>query len=56
MDFETQEENDWIRFGTEKIPNDVQIEIMFSDGTILDYDDENWPFLEVTHWRFKINK
>jgi len=45
--------NEWIRFGTEKIPNEGQIEILFDDGSIHNIDDDNLPFAEVTHWRYK---
>lgn len=33
------------------IPKDRDIEILFDDGTILQYSDEDWPFAEVIAWR-----
>lgn len=31
------------------------VEIKFRSGEIIDYDRDNWPWDEVTHWRFKID-
>lgn len=36
------------------VPNTGNIEIKFKNGHICDYNQENWPFDIVTHWRFKL--
>ena len=33
------------------MPKDRDVEILFDDGTVLKYSDDNWPFAEVIAWR-----
>lgn len=32
---------------------DSKNEVKFDNGEIMDYDDSNWAFAAVTHWRLK---
>lgn len=45
----------WVSMDDEinPIPNDKTIQIKFEDGSIIDYDKEDWPWDIVTHWRPK---
>lgn len=52
----TLENNDW-RFIThdaeniKDMPKDRDFEVLFDDGTILNFENENFPFAEIIAWR-----
>ena len=33
------------------MPNDRNFEVLFDDGTILNFSDEDFPFAEIIAWR-----
>ena len=33
------------------MPNDRDFEVLFDDGTILNFSDEDFPFAEIIAWR-----
>jgi len=33
------------------MPNDRDFEVLFDDGTILNFSDEDFPFVEIVAWR-----
>lgn len=33
------------------MPNDRDFEVLFDDGTILNFSDEDFPFTEIIAWR-----
>jgi nucleoside 2-deoxyribosyltransferase len=51
--------NEWFYIGDKKNPipaKPTNIEIKFDNGTIIDYNNDNWPWCLVTHWRNKTEK
>jgi len=33
------------------MPNDRDFEVLFDDGTILNFNDDDFPFAEIVAWR-----
>jgi hypothetical protein len=53
-EFENKD-SDWISINDKQnpIPKIGNIKIKFKNGYVCDYNQEEWPFEMVTHWRLK---